>query len=58
MYVVNDLWMPNIMNLIDGDLRLDLRERIPVSIVRGRRTFVSSGGSVLVRCVEFCRTSS
>src|SRR5260370_33709337 len=33
MYVMDDLRMPGIENLIDDKLRLDLRERVPVAIV-------------------------
>jgi hypothetical protein len=33
MDVMNDLWMPDVVNLVDSDLRLDLRERIPVPVV-------------------------
>jgi len=33
MNVVDDLRMPDVENLVDDQLRLDLRERIPVAIV-------------------------
>jgi hypothetical protein len=33
MNVVDDLRMPDVVNLVDSDLRFDLRERIPVAIV-------------------------
>ncbi len=33
MYVVDDLRMPDVENLIDDELRLDLRERVPIAIV-------------------------
>ena len=33
MYVVDDLRMPDVVNLVDGELRFDLRERIPVAVV-------------------------
>ena len=33
MYVVNDLRVPNIVNLVYGELRLDLGKSIPVAVV-------------------------
>src|SRR5687768_18185582 len=33
VYVVDDLRMPNVVNLVYGELRFDLRERVPVAIV-------------------------
>src|SRR5712692_3235058 len=33
MNVMDDLRMPDVENLVDGELRLDLRERVPVAIV-------------------------
>src|SRR5688572_18454451 len=33
MYVVNDMRMPDVVDLVDSKLRLDLRERVPVAIV-------------------------
>src|SRR4030095_12270709 len=42
MYVVDDLWMPNVVNLVDSDLRLNLCECIPVAIVIVAGGFVVS----------------
>ena len=33
MNIVDDLRMPDVVNLIDGDLRLDLGEGIPIAVV-------------------------
>ena len=40
MNVVDDLRMPNVVNLIDRELCLDLREGIPVAIVIVTRVLV------------------
>jgi hypothetical protein len=33
MDVVDDLRMPDVVNFVDGELRLDLGERVPVAVV-------------------------
>ena len=33
MYVVDDLRMPGVVNLVDGELRFNLREGVPVAVV-------------------------
>src|ERR1044072_5883951 len=40
MNVVDDLRMPDVVNLVYGELRLDLRERVPVAVVIVTRVFV------------------
>ena len=40
MYVVDDLWMPDVVNLVDRDLRLNLREGVPVAVVIVARVLV------------------
>ena len=40
MNVVDDLRMPDVVNLVDRELRLDLRERVPVAVVIVAGVFV------------------
>ncbi len=46
MYVVDDLRMPDVENLIDDELRLDLGERVPVAIVIVARVLVIELGRI------------
>ena len=54
MNVVDDLRMPDVVNLIDCNLRLDLREGIPVAIVIVAGVFVIELRRIgsFVRCAE------
>src|SRR5215510_7663346 len=40
MNVVDDLWMPNVVDFIDRKLRFDLSERIPIAVVIVTRVVV------------------
>ena len=46
MNVVDDLRVPDVVNLIDGQLRLDLRERVPVAVVVVADVFVIKLGRI------------